>query len=109
MCLGQLIVCVFFFLVETEISGDRFEHVFFYLAGALLDYKPKINNLMYEFAVNDANENILQETGLKLTVETREIEYRNEFSAAQKLCELLTVCLLSVGKSNICLHPSVSF
>lgn len=46
---------------------------------------------MFEFAVNDANENILQETRIKLTVETKEIEYRNEFSAAQKLCELLTV------------------
>lgn len=49
---------------------------------------------MYEFAVNDANENVLQETGLKITVETGEIEYRNEFSAAQKLCELLTVSLV---------------
>lgn len=62
-------------------------------SGTLLDYKPKINSLMYEFAVNDANENILQETGVKLTVETGEIEYRNEFSAAQKLCELLSVCV----------------
>lgn len=78
----------------------------FRLAGALLDYNPEIKKLMYEFAVNDANENVLRETGLKLTVETQEIEYRNEFSAAQKLCELLMVSLWSTKLLHIFLHSS---
>lgn len=59
--------------------------------GALLDYKPKINNLMLEFAAKEANENILKETGIKLTIETADIEYQNEFLAIIKLCELLPV------------------
>lgn len=47
--------------------------------------------MMYDFAVKTANENVLQETNFRLSVKTREVEYRNEFSAAQNLCELLSV------------------
>lgn len=46
---------------------------------------------MLQYAIADANENILGETDLKLAVEIEQLPYGREFTISRKVCSLLEV------------------
>lgn len=64
------------------------------ILGALLDNKEDINRLVLEHACEAANENILKNSDIELSVETRKVEYGDVYAVAQELCDLLEVNFL---------------
>lgn len=52
---------------------------------------------MLQYAISDANENILGDTDLKLAVEIEQIPYGREFTISRKVCSLLEVINMFYG------------
>lgn len=68
-------------------------HVF---PGGIFDQNSKLNEAMLNFAVAEANEKILSESGIQLAAISATIEYGNEIDASEKVCELLKVRVSNV-------------
>lgn len=46
---------------------------------------------MIQYAVDEANEKILQDSGMKLAVEIETIAYGREYAVSKRVCSLLEV------------------
>lgn len=79
----------------------------FLFAGALFDYNAKQKTALFQYAVKVVNENTLKDTDIRLSAEVREIEFGDEYGAAESLCELLEV--MSEVVSFVDLKFSMSF
>lgn len=61
--------------------------------GAVFESDSNLNksSQMLQYAIDDANENILGETDLKLAVEIEQLAYGREYAISRKVCNLLEV------------------
>lgn len=46
---------------------------------------------MLQYAVDEANDKILQDSGMKLAIEIEQIPYGREYTVSKRICNLLEV------------------
>lgn len=71
------------------------------LLGALFDVNVDQNKQMFQFAIEKANENLLNEEKFRLEGDVVDISYGDEFSVSRSLCGLLEV--------SFCMQTHFSF
>lgn len=71
--------------------------------GATFDRNKKLNSAILEYAVETANKNTLKGSDIELGFSTENLDYGNEFLAAESVCRLLEVSLF------FCLQFSLAF
>lgn len=62
-----------------------------FFSGAIFDQNVNLNTQILNHAVEQANSNILFDSGVELKPGVANIEYGNVFQAAETVCDLLTV------------------